>query len=156
VLVKKNFFNNTTILRNVKLIFLNNCSLQASKELVIPKHIAYITKIVYNSETMSFAVIQTGGKQYKVAVGDEIAVEKLTGDYKVGDKVTLDTVILKDDGSTTVLGAPFIKGSTVSATITESGRLAKILIVRYRQKSRYHKKNGHRQPFMSLKIDSII
>jgi large subunit ribosomal protein L21 len=104
---------------------------------------------------MSFAVIQTGGKQYKVAVGDEIAVEKLAGDLKVGDKVTLDTVILKDDGKTTTLGAPFITGSTVSATIAESGRLAKVMVVRYRQKSRYHKKNGHRQPFMTLKIDAI-
>ena len=104
---------------------------------------------------MSFAVIQTGGKQYKVAVGDEIAVEKLTGEYKVGDTVTIDTVVLKDDGKTTVLGAPFIKGGEVTATITESGRLDKVLVVRYRQKSRYHKKNGHRQPFMTLKIDAI-
>jgi large subunit ribosomal protein L21 len=104
---------------------------------------------------MSFAVIQTGGKQYKVAVGDEIAVEKLTGDFKVGDTVTLDTVILKDDGKTTVLGAPFISGSTVKATITESAKLDKVMIVRYRQKSRYHKRNGHRQPYMSLKIEEI-
>ena len=104
---------------------------------------------------MSFAVIQTGGKQYKVTTGDEIAVEKLTGDFKVGDTVTLDTVILKDDGATTVLGAPFIPGSTVQATITESGKLDKVMVVRYRPKSRYHKRNGHRQPYMTLKIDSI-
>ena len=104
---------------------------------------------------MSFAVIQTGGKQYKVTVGDEIAVEKIKGDYKVGDKVTIESVVLKDDGSKTTLGAPFISGSTVEATITESDRLAKVLVVRYRAKSRYHKKNGHRQPFMSLKIDAI-
>jgi large subunit ribosomal protein L21 len=104
---------------------------------------------------MSFAVIQTGGKQYKVAVGDEIAVEKIAGDYKVGDKITIDSVVLKDDGKTTTLGAPFITGSSVAATITESGRLDKVLVVRYRQKSRYHKKNGHRQPYMSIKIDAI-
>ena len=104
---------------------------------------------------MSFAVIQTGGKQYKVAVGDEIAIEKLSDDLKVGDKVSIDTVVLTDDGKATVLGAPFIKGAKVSATITESGRLDKVLVVRYRQKSRYHKKNGHRQPYMSLKIDTI-
>lgn len=104
---------------------------------------------------MSFAVIQTGGKQYKVAVGDEIAVEKLAGDHKVGDKVTLEEVVLTDDGKTTTLGTPFIKGSSVTATISEIGRLDKVLVVRYRQKSRYHKKNGHRQPYMSLKIDSI-
>jgi large subunit ribosomal protein L21 len=104
---------------------------------------------------MSFAVIQTGGKQYKVAVGDEIAVEKLAGEHKVGDKVTLDTVVLTDDGKATVIGTPFVKGSAVTATISEIGRLDKVLVVRYRQKSRYHKKNGHRQPYMTLKIDSI-
>ncbi len=104
---------------------------------------------------MSFAVIQTGGKQYKVAVGDEIAVEKIKGDYKVGDKVTIESVVLKDDGKVTTLGAPYIAGSTVEATITENGRLDKVLVVRYRAKSRYHKKNGHRQPFMSLKIEAI-
>ena len=104
---------------------------------------------------MSFAVIQTGGKQYKVAVGDEISVEKLTGDYKVGDSVIINEVVLKDDGKVTELGAPYITGSTVSATITEAGKLDKIMIVRYRQKSRYHKRNGHRQPYMSLKIEAI-
>lgn len=104
---------------------------------------------------MSFAVIQTGGKQYKVAVGDEIAVEKIKGDYKVGDKVTIESVIMKDDGTTTVLGAPYVAGATVEATITEDDKLAKVMIVRYRAKSRYHKRNGHRQPFMSLKINAI-
>lgn len=104
---------------------------------------------------MSFAVIETGGKQYRVAVGDEIAVEKITGDYKVGDKVTIPSVVLKDDGKTTELGSPYIRGSTVEATITESGRLDKIMVVRYRAKSRYHKRNGHRQPYMSLKINEI-
>lgn len=104
---------------------------------------------------MSFAVIQTGGKQYKVAVGDEIAVEKIKGEYKIGDKITIESVVLKDDGKVTTLGAPYIKGSTVQATITESGKLDKVMVVRYRQKSRYHKRNGHRQPFMSLKIESI-
>lgn len=104
---------------------------------------------------MSFAVIQTGGKQYKVAVGDEIAVEKIKGDYKVGDKLTIDSVVLKDNGTTTELGAPYIKGSTVDVTVAEIGRLDKVIVERYRAKSRYHKKNGHRQPFMSLKIEAI-
>lgn len=117
--------------------------------------LAEFCEIVYNFTTMSFAVIQTGGKQYKVAVGDEIAVEKIKGDYNVGDKITIESVVLKDDGKTTELGAPYIAGSTVSATITESGKLDKVMIVRYRQKSRYHKRNGHRQPFMTLKIDAI-
>ena len=104
---------------------------------------------------MSFAVIQTGGKQYKVAVGDEIAVEKIKGDYKVGDKITIESVVLKDDGKATTLGAPYIAGSTVSATITENAKLDKVMVVRYRAKSRYHKRNGHRQPYMGLKIETI-
>lgn len=104
---------------------------------------------------MSFAIIQTGGKQYKVAVGEEITVEKLSGDYVVGSSVSITDVVLKDDGTTTTLGAPFIKDSEVKATITESGKLDKVMVVRYRQKSRYHKRNGHRQPYMTLKIDSI-
>lgn len=104
---------------------------------------------------MSFAVIQTGGKQYRVAVGDEIAVEKIKGDYKVGDKVSIESVVMTDDGSATKLGAPFIDGAKVEATIIESGKLDKVMVVRYRAKSRYHKRNGHRQPYMALKIDSI-
>ena len=104
---------------------------------------------------MSFAIIQTGGKQYNVAVGDEIAIEKIIGDYKVGDKINIESVILKDDGKTTEIGAPYITGSSVEATIVESGKLDKVMVVRYRAKSRYHKRNGHRQPYMAIKIDSI-
>ena len=104
---------------------------------------------------MSFAIIQTGGKQYKVAVGDEIAVEKIKGDYKVGDSITIESVVLKDDGKTTEIGSPYIKGAEVKATITESAKLDKVMVVRYRAKSRYHKRNGHRQPYMGQKIDSI-
>ena len=104
---------------------------------------------------MSFAIIQTGGKQYKVAVGDEIAVEKINGDYKVGDKINIESVVLKDDGKTTEIGAPYIAGANVEATIIENGKLDKVMVVRYRAKSRYHKRNGHRQPYMGLKIESI-
>ena len=104
---------------------------------------------------MEFAVIQTGGKQYRVAKGDTITVEKIKGDYKVGDKVTIESVVIKDDGKKTFFGAPFIKEATVSATIKEAGRGEKVMVVRYRQKSRYHKRNGHRQPFMKLHIDAI-
>ena len=117
--------------------------------------LAKYRKVLYNCMIMEFAVIQTGGKQYKVAKGDTVSVEKIKGEYKVGDKVTIESVVMKDDGKKTTLGAPYIKGATVGATIVESGRGDKIFVVRYRQKSRYHKRNGHRQPFMSLKIDSI-
>jgi large subunit ribosomal protein L21 len=104
---------------------------------------------------MEFAVLKTGGKQYKVAVGDVLAIEAIKGDYKVGDKLTFEEVLLKDNGSKTEVGTPTIPGAKIEASIAEIGRLDKVLVVRYRAKSRYHKKNGHRQPFMSIKIESI-
>jgi len=103
---------------------------------------------------MSFAVIHTGGKQYKVEKGDTLRIEKLS-DLKDG-KVVFDKVLLVDDGATTKVGAPYITGATVSATVlVEEGKGKKVLVVKYRPKSRYFKKNGHRQPFTEVKIDSI-
>lgn len=104
---------------------------------------------------MEFAVIQTGGKQYKVSVGDTVKIEKLTGSYKVGDSVTFDKVLLVDDGKDTTIGTPYIPSANVKATITEIGRGVKIEVVKYKQKSRYFKRNGHRQPFFKVKIDSL-
>ena len=104
---------------------------------------------------MEFAVIQTGGKQYKVSSGDSVKIEKLSDTAKVGDKVTFDKVLLVDTGSDTQVGAPFISGASVGATISTIGRLPKIMVIKYKQKSRYFKKNGHRQPFCAVTIDSI-
>lgn len=104
---------------------------------------------------MEFAVIKTGGKQYKVAVGDSVKIEKITGEYKVGDKLTFDKVLLVDNGKDTTIGTPNIKGAEVKGTLEEIGRAAKITVIHYKQKSRYFKKNGHRQPFFKVKIDSI-
>jgi len=104
---------------------------------------------------MEFAVIKTGGKQYKVAVGDSVKIEKITGEYKVGDKLTFDKVLLVDNGKDTTIGTPNIKGAEVKGTISEIGRAQKVIVIHYKQKSRYFKKNGHRQPFFKVKIDSI-
>lgn len=104
---------------------------------------------------MEFAVLKTGGKQYKIAVGDSLAIESIKGDYKVGDKLSFEEVLLKNLGSITTVGTPLIIGASVDATITEIGKLDKIMVVKYRQKSRYHKRNGHRQPYMAIKIDAI-
>lgn len=104
---------------------------------------------------MEFAVIQTGGKQYKVSVGDTVSIEKITGKYAVGDKLTFDKVLLVDDGKNTTIGAPYIAGAKVEGEITQIGRAKKILVVKYKQKSRYLKRNGHRQPFFKVKISSI-
>ena len=105
--------------------------------------------------SMEFAVIQTGGKQYKVSKGGFLSIEKLKGEYKKGDKISFDKVLLVDDDKDTTIGTPYIKGAKVDAEITEIGRARKILIVKYKQKSRYLRRNGHRQPFFQVKITGI-
>lgn len=104
---------------------------------------------------MNFAVIQTGGKQYKVAPGETLLIEKLPGELKKGDKVVFDQVLLVNDGSKTLVGTPVVPGATVEATFEEEGKGKKIVVIHYRQKSRYFKKNGHRQPFTKVKISAI-
>lgn len=104
---------------------------------------------------MEFAVIQTGGKQYKVSKGDTLKIEKLAGDFKKGDKITFDKVLLVDNGKDTTIGTPYISGAKVEAVFEEAGRAQKIDVIKYKQKSRYYKKNGHRQPYFQVKIESI-
>ncbi len=109
---------------------------------------------------MEFAVIQTGGKQYKVKAGDEIKIEKILGadrdtTYKEGDKIVFDKVLLVDNGSDTTIGTPFIEKAKVTATITKIGRLPKIDVIKYKQKSKYFKKNGHQQPYFQVKIEGV-
>jgi len=104
---------------------------------------------------MDFAVIKTGGKQYKVSAGDTIKIEKLMGEYKVGDKIVFDQVLLTDDGKATKMGAPVIDGVKVEATLEEEGRYKKVHILKYEAKSNWRKLNGHRQHYMKVKIDSI-
>lgn len=104
---------------------------------------------------MEFAVIQTGGKQYKVKKGDEIKIEKILGDHKEGDKIVFDKVLLVDNGSDTTIGTPYIDKAKVTGTITKIGRLAKIDVIKYKQKSKYFKKNGHKQPYFQVKIEGV-
>lgn len=104
---------------------------------------------------MQFAVIKTGGKQYKVAEGDILKIEKLSGDFAKGDKLSFDEVLMLDDGSTTSIGVPFLSGKKVEATFIEAGRNKTIDVIKYKAKSNYFKKRGHRQPFMKVKIGKI-
>lgn len=113
----------------------------------------YNFRVVYWS--MEFAVIKTGGKQYKVSKGDSIKIEKLSDTAKVGDKVAFEEVLLVDNGKDTTIGTPFIKGAKVEATIEKIGKLPTVTVIHYKQKSRYYKKNGHRQPFFEVKISAI-
>lgn len=104
---------------------------------------------------MEFAVIQTGGKQYKASKGDVLTIEKIKGEHKKGDKIAFDKVLLVDNGKDTTIGTPYIDGAKVEAEITEIGRAKKVLVMKYKQKSRYLKRNGHRQPFFKVKITNI-
>lgn len=99
-----------------------------------------------------YAIIETGGKQYKVSVGDLVKIEKI--DAKVGDKVNFDKVLCVNDGSL-VVGTPTVSGKVVVATVVEQARSKKVVVYKYKRKSGYHKKNGHKQYFTSIKIDSI-
>jgi len=98
-----------------------------------------------------YAIIATGGKQYKVSEGDIIKVEKLVAEN--GDTVTFDQVVAVSDGSMKV-GKDVAKAS-VSATVMEQGRDKKVIVYKYKRKSGYHKKNGHRQAYTQVKIDKI-
>jgi len=104
---------------------------------------------------MEFAVIKTGGKQYKVSEGSLISIEKIKGEFKKGDKISFKEVLLVDDGKNTTIGTPFITGAKVDSEVVEIGRTRKVMVVKYKQKSRYLKRNGHRQPYIKVKIISI-
>ncbi|MGM0629088.1 MAG: 50S ribosomal protein L21 [Patescibacteria group bacterium] len=103
----------------------------------------------------AFAVIETGGKQYKVSEGDVITIEKLPGEYKTGDKVVFDSVLMTDDGEKANIGEPYIEKAQVNAEFVEEGRNKKIAVMRYRAKSRHFKNKGHKQPHAKVRIVSI-
>ena len=100
-----------------------------------------------------YAIIKTGGKQYKVAEGDVITVEKLEAEE--GAAVTLDQVltVVKEDG--VVVGKPVVEGAKVTAKVEAQGKDKKILVFKYKAKSNYRKRQGHRQPFTKVVIEKI-
>ncbi len=108
------------------------------------------------SDSTEFAVIETGGKQYKVAVGDILKVEKLDGDFTLGDKIIFDKVLLVDNGLDTTIGSPYIAEAKVESLFQKAGKGKTVKVVKYKQKSRYLKRNGHRQPFIEVKISAIL
>lgn len=99
-----------------------------------------------------FAIVQTGGKQYKVSVGDELNVEKL--ERKVGDKIKLDVLMLAD-GETVKAGSPVINDAVCEAEIVEHGKGDKIIVFKYKAKKNERKKQGHRQPYTKIRITAI-
>ncbi|HZV97542.1 MAG TPA: 50S ribosomal protein L21 [Methylophilaceae bacterium] len=100
-----------------------------------------------------YAVIKTGGKQYRVAAGDKLKVEKLVGD--VGSDITIDQVLMVADGDNVTIGAPVIKGASVTAKVVSHGRGDKVMIFKFRRRKHYRKTQGHRQDFTEIQIDTI-
>ena len=101
-----------------------------------------------------YAVIETGGKQYKVEKGGTIQVELL--DAEPGKDLTLDRVVMFADGKTVKVGSPVLKGATVQAKVVGHSRGKKVTVMKYRAKSRYRRKTGHRQHYTTLKIEDIL
>ncbi|MBQ9885825.1 MAG: 50S ribosomal protein L21 [Lachnospiraceae bacterium] len=99
-----------------------------------------------------YAIIATGGKQYKVSEGDIIRVEKL--DVEAGQTYTFDQVLAVSDGELKV-GTPTVAGAKVTASVVGEGKAKKVIVYKYKRKTGYHKKNGHRQTYTELKIESI-
>ena len=98
-----------------------------------------------------YAIIATGGKQYKVSEGDIITIEKLG--VEAGETVTFDQVIAVNDGTMKV--ADDVKNATVTASVVKEGRGKKVIVYKYKRKTGYHKKNGHRQAYTQVKIEKI-
>jgi len=98
-----------------------------------------------------YAIIATGGKQYKVSEGDIITIEKLG--LEEGESVTFDQVIAVNDGSMKVAGD--VAKATVTGSVVKEGRGKKVIVYKYKRKTGYHKKNGHRQPYTQVKIEKI-
>jgi large subunit ribosomal protein L21 len=101
-----------------------------------------------------YAVIETGGKQYRVSEGDAINVEKLP--FNVGDNVEIDRVLLISGEQGVTLGQPLIEGAKVTARVESEGRGRKIIVWKYRPKQRYRRRQGHRQAYTRLRIEQII
>jgi large subunit ribosomal protein L21 len=101
-----------------------------------------------------YAVVKTGGKQYKVAPGEKLKVEQIPAD--VGAEVILDSVLLVGEGESVRLGKPLLAGASVKATVVSHGRHPKVKIFKMRRRKHYQKHQGHRQNFTEIKIESIV
>lgn len=100
-----------------------------------------------------YAIIRTGGKQYRIEEGTVLKVEKL--DVEAGSEVTFEEVLAVSNGKELTVGAPIVKGASVKGTVLSQGKAPKIIVFKYKPKKGYAKKKGHRQPFTEVKIEKI-
>lgn len=101
-----------------------------------------------------YAVIETGGKQYRVQEGDVLFVEKL--DVEEGSNVEFDQVLVVSNDNGLQVGKPVVEGAKVEASVVEQGKARKIIVFKYKAKKNYKKKQGHRQPYTKIKIEKIV
>jgi large subunit ribosomal protein L21 len=100
-----------------------------------------------------YAIIGTGGKQYRVQTGDTLRVEKLDG--KVGDSIAFEKVLMVSDGENVKIGQPLVDGAAVKGHIVEQGKAKKIIVFKYKRRKRYRRKQGHRQQYTAVRIEAI-
>lgn len=100
-----------------------------------------------------YAIIRSGGRQYRAEVGQEFDVERLP--YAENESFVIDDVLLVGNGDSTVVGTPKVDGATVKVTVTKQLRGAKVIVFRYRQRTNYRRRTGHRQYYTRLRIDAI-
>lgn len=100
-----------------------------------------------------YAVIKTGGKQYRVVTGEKLKVEQIPAD--VGSEITLDQVLMVGEGESVKIGTPLVSGASVKATVVSHGRHDKIRIFKMRRRKHYQKRQGHRQNYTELRIEAI-
>ncbi|WP_035059574.1 50S ribosomal protein L21 [Andreprevotia chitinilytica] len=102
---------------------------------------------------MSYAVVKTGGKQYKVAVGEKLKIEQITAD--IDSQIVLNEVLMVANGDAVQIGAPLVAGAAVKATVLSQGRHDKVRIFKMRRRKHYQKRQGHRQNYTEIRIDAI-
>lgn len=100
-----------------------------------------------------YAIFRTGGRQFRAEVGQEVDVERLP--YAENDSIVFDDVLLVGNGDSTIIGTPKVEGATVKATVTKQYRGEKVIVFKYRQRTNYRRKTGHRQYYTRLRIDAI-
>ncbi len=101
-----------------------------------------------------YAIVNTGGKQYKIREGETVRIEKVNGD--VGSEILFDQVLMVSDGENVSIGQPTLENVEVRGHVVEQGKEKKIIVFKYKRRKRYRRKQGHRQPYTAVKIDKIV